>query len=152
MHSEQEEKETAATTATRRILLVEDDRSHRWVLRRVLENSFGDEVLVEEVSCGADGLARARRRPAVDLILLDLNLPDMSGFEVLRCLRTEPKTRGVPVVVLSSSQENDDVRRAYECGANSYVSKSQNPEQMIRQLRLLPVYWLDLNRLPTAES
>ena len=151
MHAEQEEQEEQET-ATRRILLVEDDRSHRWVLRRVLENSFGDEVLVEEASCGEDGIARARRRPPVDLILLDLNLPDVSGFEVLRRLRTEPKTRGVPVVVLSSSQDNDDVRRAYECGANSFVSKSQNPEQMIRQLRLLPVYWLDLNRLPTAES
>jgi CheY-like chemotaxis protein len=151
MHVEQE-KQGEQETVTRRILVVEDDRTHRWVVRRVLENSFGDEVRVEEVSCGADGLARAKRRPAVDLILLDLNLPDMSGFEVLRLLRAEPKTRGVPVVVLSSSQENDDVRRAYECGANSFVSKSQNPEQMIRQLRLLPVYWLDLNRLPSTES
>jgi two-component system response regulator len=148
MHAERDGQETA----TRRILVVEDDRSHRWVVRRVLENSFGEEIVVEEASCGADGLARAQRRPAVDLILLDLNLPDMSGFEVLRHLRAEPKTRGVPVVVLTSSQENDDVRRAYECGANSFVSKSQNPDQMLRQLRLLPVYWLDLNRLPAAES
>jgi two-component system response regulator len=148
MHAEQDGQETA----TRRILVVEDDRSHRWVLRRVLENSFAEEILVEEAGCGADGLARAQRRPAVDLILLDLNLPDMSGFEVLRHLRAEPKTRGLPVVVLTSSQENDDVRRAYECGANSFVSKSQNPELMIRQLRLLPVYWLDLNRLPAAEG
>ena len=146
--AEQGEQETA----TRRILVVEDDRSHRWVVRRVLENSFGEEVQVEEATSGEEGLARAGRRPAVDLILLDLNLPDISGFEVLRRLRAEPKTRSVPVVVLSSSQENDDVRRAYECGANSYVSKSQNPDQMIRQLRLLPVYWLDLNRLPAAES
>jgi two-component system response regulator len=142
----------AQETATRRILVVEDDRSHRWVVRRVLENSFGEEVQVEEASSGEEGLARAQRRPAVDLILLDLNLPDMSGFDVLRHLRAEPKTRSVPIVVLSSSQENDDVRRAYECGANSYVSKSQNPEQMIRQLRLLPVYWLDLNRLPPTEA
>jgi two-component system, response regulator len=145
-------EEDGQETATRRILVVEDDRSHRWVVRRVLENSFGEEVQVEEASSGEEGLARAQRRPAVDLILLDLNLPDMSGFDVLRHLRAEPKTRTVPVVVLSSSQENDDVRRAYECGANSYVSKSQNPEQMIRQLRLLPVYWLDLNRLPAAEG
>jgi len=148
MQAEQDRQETA----TRRILVVEDDRSHRWVVRRVLENSFGEEVQVEEASSGEEGLARARRRPPVELILLDLNLPDMSGFEVLRRLRAEPKTRSVPVVVLSSSQENDDVRRAYECGANSYVSKSQNPEQMIRQLRLLPVYWLDLNRLPPTEA
>jgi two-component system response regulator len=93
-------------------------------------------------------LTRAWRRPGVDLILLDLNLPDISGFEVLRRLRAEPKTRSVPVVVLTSSQERDDVRRAYECGANSFVTKSQNPESMFRQLRLLPVYWLELNRLP----
>ncbi len=141
MHVEQE-------PATHRILLVEDDRSHRWVLRRLLESSFGEEVVVEEADCGENALTRAWRRPGVDLILLDLNLPDISGFEVLRRLRAEPKTRGVPVVVLTSSQEREDVRRAYECGANSFVTKSQNPESMFRQLRLLPVYWLELNRRP----
>ena len=148
MHIESGEEEPVL----RRILLIEDDSSHRWVLRRLLENSFGGEIALEEASCGEDAVARAPRRPPIDLILLDLNLPDISGFEVLRRLRKEPKTRGVPIVVLTSSQEDGDIRRAYECGANSFVSKSESPERMLRQLRMLPVYWLELNRLPAAEE
>jgi two-component system response regulator len=141
MHAEED-------VPARRILLVEDDRSHRWVLRRLLENSFGEEILVEEASDGEAALTRAGRRPQIDLILLDLHLPDISGFDVLRRLRAERKTRGVPVVVLTSSREKADVARAYEYGANSFISKSESPELMFRQLRMLPVYWLELNRLP----
>lgn len=132
----------------RRILLIEDDRSHRWVLRRVLENSFGGEIVIEEADTGESALTRAARSPDVDLILLDLKLPDMSGFEVLKSLRSQARTRSLPVVVLTSSQEQEDIRRAYECGANSFVSKSDTPELMFRRLRMLPVYWLELNRLP----
>ncbi len=134
--------------SARRILLVEDDRSHRWVLRRVLENSLGEEIVIEEAETGESALRRATRRPGVDLILLDLNLPDMSGFEVLKRLRGESRTRALPVVVLTSSQEKEDIRQAFECGANSFVSKSETPELMLRRLQMLPVYWLELNRLP----
>lgn len=132
----------------RRILLVEDDRNHRWVMKRVLETSFGDEILVEEAENGTRALERACQRPAPDLILLDLGLPDIGGLEVLRRLRADTRTRALPVVVLTSSQENEDIRRAYENGANSFVSKSDTPEKMFQRLRMLPVYWLELNRLP----
>ena len=141
MHAEED-------VPVRRILLVEDDRSHRWVLRRLLESSFGEEILIEEASDGDAALTRAGRGPQIDLILLDLHLPDISGFDVLRRLRAERKTQGVPVVVLTSSREKADVARAYEYGANSFISKSESPELMFRQLRMLPVYWLELNRLP----
>ena len=140
--------EAEEDVSVRRILLVEDDRSHRWVLRRLLENSFGEEVLVEEASDGEAALTRAGRGPQIDLILLDLHLPGISGFDVLRRLRAERKTRGVPVVVLTSSREKADVARAYEYGANSFISKSESPDLMFRQLRMLPVYWLELNKLP----
>jgi two-component system response regulator len=63
-------------------------------------------------------------------------------------MRADPRTRALPVVVLTSSQENEDIRQAYENGANSFVSKSDTPEKMFQRLRMLPVYWLDLNRLP----
>jgi two-component system response regulator len=132
----------------RRILLVEDDRNHRWVMKRVLESSFGEEVSIEEAENGARALERASQRPPPDLILLDLGLPDMGGIEVLRRLRADARTRAVPVVVLTSSQEHEDIRLAYENGANSFVSKSDTPEKMFQRLRMLPVYWLELNRLP----
>lgn len=136
----------------RRILLVEDDRNHRWVMKRLLENSFGEEVTVEEAENGSQALERAPRRPTPDLILLDLGLPDTDGLEVLRRLRADPRTRALPIVVLTSSQEREDIRKAYEAGANSFVSKSDTPEKMFQRLRMLPVYWLELNRLPTDRT
>ena len=132
----------------RRILLVEDDRNHRWVMKRVLDSAFGEEISVEEADSGEKAVERASRPPGLDLILLDLHLPGIGGLEVLRQLRANPRTKGLPIIVLTSSQENDDIRQAYECGANSFVSKSDTPELMFQRLRMLPVYWLELNRLP----
>jgi CheY-like chemotaxis protein len=128
--------------------LIEDDGSYRWVIRRLLENAFGQDVSVEEFSAGETALERAASDPPPDLVLLDLHLPGMDGFEVLRRLRATERTRKVPVIVVTSSQEEKDVQRAYECGANSFVSKSDSPERTLQRLRLLPVYWLELNRLP----
>jgi two-component system, response regulator len=132
----------------KRILLVEDDRNHRWVMRRVLDSAFGEEITVEEAETGEQALERASKAPTPDLILLDLGLPDVGGLEVLRRLRADPRTKRVPIVVLTSSQEQEDIRKAYECGANSFVSKSDTPELTFQRLRMLPVYWLELNRLP----
>lgn len=132
----------------RRILLVEDDRNHRWVMKRVLDSAFGEDIAVEEAESGERAIERASRPPFVDLILLDLGLPGIGGFEVLRRLRADARTKGLPIVVLTSSQEKEDIRRAYECGANSFVSKSDTPELTFQRLRMLPVYWLELNRLP----
>ncbi|HVE65921.1 MAG TPA: response regulator [Thermoanaerobaculia bacterium] len=132
----------------RRVLLVEDEGAHRWVIRRLIENAFGEEVSVEEAVTGEKALERATADPPLDLILLDLGLPGVDGFEVLHRLRAEERTRRVPVIVVSSSAEENDVRRAYEEGANSFISKSDSPEKTLQRLRLLPVYWLELNRLP----
>ncbi|MEO8431705.1 MAG: response regulator [Acidobacteriota bacterium] len=134
--------------APRRILLVEDDPNHRWVMRRILDNAFGDEISVEEAETGERALERSVRKPEIDLILLDLGLPGINGIEVLKRVRSHPLTRGVPVVVLTSSQERDDIQTAYQFGANSFVSKSETPELMFQRLKMLPVYWLELNRLP----
>ncbi len=132
----------------RHVLVVEDDGSYRWVLRRLLESAFGNEISVEEASTGDRALERLHSRPPPDLVLLDLSLPGKSGFEVLERLRADEPTRRVPVIVVTSSQEESDVRRAYELGANSFVSKSDSPERTLQRLRLLPIYWLELNRLP----
>jgi two-component system response regulator len=146
MNTMTEPMDTMATT--RRILLVEDDRNHRWVMRRVLENAFGEEVIVEEAGTGETALERLHDRPLPDLVLLDLNLPDLGGLDVLRQMRRDDRTRSLPVVVLTSSQDRDHIRAAYESGANSFVSKSDTPELTFQRLRLLPIYWLELNRLP----
>lgn len=132
----------------RRVLVVEDDGSYRWVIRRLLESAFGSEVTVEEAPSGEQALERIASDPALDLVLLDLSLPGVSGFDVLQRLRADERTRRVPVIVVTSSQDEKDVQRAYEHGANSFVSKSDSPEKTLQRLRLLPIYWLELNRLP----
>jgi two-component system, response regulator len=136
----------------RRVLVVEDDGSYRWVIRRLLESAFGGEVAVEEAPSGGRALERIASEPLLDLVLLDLSLPDITGFDVLRRLRAEERTRRVPVIVVTSSQDERDVQRAYEDGANSFVSKSDSPEKTLQRLRLLPIYWLELNRLPEDPS
>jgi len=141
-----------APERARRVFLIEDDGSYRWVIRRLLESAFGQDVTVEEFSNGESALGHAASAPPPDLVLLDLNLPGLDGFEVLRRLRAHERTRKVPVIIVTSSQEEKDVRRAYECGANSFVSKSDSPEKTLQRLRLLPVYWLELNRLPDERS
>jgi two-component system response regulator len=134
------------------VLVVEDDGSYRWVLRRLLESAFGDEISVEEAPNGDAAFERVDSGPPLDLVLLDLSLPGHNGFEILEHLRANERTRRVPVIVVTSSQEESDVRRAYELGANSFVSKSDSPEKTLQRLRLLPVYWLELNRLPEEDS
>jgi two-component system response regulator len=149
---EPEKASSQSIKRARRVLLVEDDGAHRWVIRRLLENAFGEEVSVEEAVTGEKAIERAASGPGLDLILLDLGLPGLDGFEVLRELRAAEPTRRVPVIVVSSSKDEDDVRRAYEEGANSFISKSDSPEKTLQRLRLLPIYWLELNRLPEESS
>jgi CheY-like chemotaxis protein len=147
-----ESKSIGGQDHPRHILVVEDDGSYRWVLRRLLESAFGDEILVEEAPTGDVAMARVDSGPPLDLVLLDLSLPGHDGFEILGHLRANERTRRVPVIVVTSSQEESDVRRAYELGANSFVSKSDSPEKTLQRLRLLPVYWLELNRLPEEDA
>ena len=135
----------------KRILVVEDDGSYRWVIRRLIESAFGDEVTVEDAPTGDRAIERLDSGDPLDLVLLDLSLPGADGFAILKRLRADERTRRVPVIVVTSSQEPADVRRAYELGANSFVSKSDSPEKTLQRLRLLPIYWLELNRLPEED-
>ena len=82
------------------------------------------------------------------LILLDLNLPRVNGLEVLKRLRSDERTRLLPVVILSSSREQRDMLDSYGLGANSYVRKPVNFEQFVRAVELLRSYWLVLNEDP----
>ena len=82
------------------------------------------------------------------VILLDLKLPKVGGLQVLQRLRAEPHTRSVPVVVLTSSNEEQDMIRSYDLGANSYVRKPVDFQQFIEASRQLGFYWLVLNEIP----
>jgi len=88
----------------------------------------------------------AARAPGVPpLVLLDLDLPKLGGLEVLRRMKADPRTRGVPVVVLTSSSERRDVREAYARGANSYIVKPQEYAELVEKLGDLLRYWLQVD-------
>ena len=86
------------------------------------------------------------------VVLLDLKLPKVNGLEVLRRLRANDRTRRLPVVVFTSSSEEEDMLSSYSLGANSYVRKPVDFEQFLEATKQLGLYWLVLNELPADQS
>ncbi len=86
--------------------------------------------------------------PLPNLLLLDLNLPRVSGFEVLSWIRGHPALNRMLVVVLSASDRPEEIRRAYELGANSYVVKPHDPAELVRVVERVQNYWLGINTPP----
>ncbi len=140
------------------ILLVEDNPDDLELAIRALRKSGqGDGVVVARdgvealdylFGTGAFAGRDAAVQPAV--ILLDLKLPRLGGHEVLERLRKDKRTQLIPVVVLTSSDERDDIRGAYARGANSYIRKPVEFSQFTTMLGEVGHYWLDLNSRPQA--
>jgi two-component system response regulator len=133
-----------------RILLVEDNPDHRELtLMSLAENKVGNDVVVAgdgleavEYLFGSGRHAGRDARDVPALILLDLKLPKLNGIEVLRRIRDDARTRYAPVVILTSSSEEEDIVASLENGANSYVRKPVDFGHFVEQLRRLQVYWL----------
>jgi CheY-like chemotaxis protein len=86
--------------------------------------------------------------PVPDLILLDLNMPRMGGREVLKKLKTEPRLRAIPVIILTTSRELDDVKACYDLGANSYITKQPSFDEVVSSIKTLMEYWIEVATLP----
>jgi two-component system response regulator len=86
------------------------------------------------------------------VILLDLNMPRMGGLEFLREMREDPTLKLLPVVILTSSKEEQDIAKSYNLGANSYIQKPVDFEQFVSAIQTLGLYWLVLNVPPTGDS
>jgi CheY-like chemotaxis protein len=135
------------------ILLVEDNpNDEALTLRALKKNNIRNVVVV--VRDGAEALdwlfargAHAGRTPDVlpQVVLLDLKLPKVSGLEVLKAVRADPRTKRLPVVLLTSSKEEQDVLAGYDLGANSYVRKPVDFGEFAEAIRQLGLYWLVLN-------
>src|SRR5688572_10606622 len=136
------------------ILLVEDNPDDEALaLRALAKNNIANHVDVArdgveaiEYLLGED--AMAGRRPLPQVVLLDLKLPRMDGLDVLRRIRSEPRTRLLPVVILTSSNEQRDLVDSYSLGANSYIRKPVDFAQFQESVRQLGLYWLVLNQSP----
>ncbi|MBL7758553.1 MAG: response regulator [Chitinophagaceae bacterium] len=83
------------------------------------------------------------------MVLLDIQMPKVNGIEVLQQIKDDPRTRSLPVVILTSSKENPDIQRCYDLGANSYIVKPVNFESFAQAIKNLGFYWLLLNQPPT---
>jgi len=129
------------------ILLVEDNPQDAEIMLHVLrENGFGNDV--EVVRDGVAAIDFARNHPAPRLMLLDLKMPKVDGIEVLGALKADERTRSVPIVVLTSSSQESDVREAYRSGANGYVVKPVDIDAFGKIVGAIGAYWLDVNRVP----
>jgi CheY-like chemotaxis protein len=138
------------------ILLVEDNADDEVLtLRALKKNNIGSRVFV--VRDGVEALdflfctnsfADRDTHDMPELTLLDIKLPKMNGLEVLRRIRANEHTRGLPIVLFSSSKEQQDLIEGYQSGANSYVRKSVDFTQFEESIRQIGSYWLELNEAP----
>jgi CheY-like chemotaxis protein len=138
------------------ILLVEDTPSDATLIRRAFEKTNvlnpiiwtknGQEALGYLSGLGQYGDRAQYPLPA--LILLDLDLPEMTGFELLQWKRSQPNIRRIPAVVLTIDSASSAVNAAYDLGANSYLVKPGNPEEIMRVVKTIQDYWLGLNQAP----
>jgi CheY-like chemotaxis protein len=141
---------------TRSILLVEDTRQDELLILRALAkvNLANGVDVVRDGQQALDYLFRegefaGRVGPALPtVVLLDLNLPRVSGLDVLERLRADPRTRMLPVVILTSSDEERDRLRSYEHGANSFVRKPLDFTEFAETVARLGIYWLATNEPP----
>ncbi len=135
------------------VLLVEDDPGDVLMTRE----AFKDNKLANRLSVvpdGVDAMAFLRKEdqyagsPTPDLVLLDLNLPRMDGREVLAAMKSDPELRRIPVVVLTTSEAEEDVLRSYSLHANAYVTKPVDFQRFIEVVRQIDDFFVSVVRLP----
>lgn len=137
--------------AKKLILLVEDNPDDEFLTKDALRTGgVAHDLVVARDGAEAvqwifteEDSSASPRTP--DLVLLDLKLPKLSGFDVLERIRSDERTIGLPVVILTSSSEYQDIERSYANGANSYVRKPVNFSEFVRAVQALGVYWLTVN-------
>lgn len=139
------------------ILWVEDDGDDAFLIGRAIKKAGLDQPML--VTDGGEAVAylsgtgkysdRAAH-PMPSLVLLDLKLPRMSGFEILQWIRERQDLRRIPVIMFTSSKEKTDIDRAYDLGANAYLLKSVDHEDLVEALKRLRAFWLDLNLNPST--
>jgi CheY-like chemotaxis protein len=141
------------------ILLVEDDANDVLLIQRAF-NKAGLQSNLKTVRdgeqaihyLGGEGVYADREKyPTPFLVLLDLKMPGVNGFEVLEWVRQQPAMKRLLIVVLTSSNLQADVDRAYELGANSYLVKPVEFDEMVHMIQRFEIYWAEINRIATPQ-
>jgi len=129
------------------VLIIEDNDGHAALMQQILAKRVSPGGIYR-VSNGYEAfdLLQHWNSDPLRLILLDLDLPGLSGLEVLKRLRAGPETRHIPVVVIGSSADADAVAQSYDLGANSFISKAVETEQFEFTIEHIAPYWLELNQ------
>lgn len=148
--------EASTNRAEIEILLVEDNpHDAELALRALRKNNLANKVHVAKDGAealdfifGAGPTGAGRAGNGIKVILLDLKLPKVDGIEVLRRVKSDERTRSIPVVVLTSSHEDRDVVESYKLGVNSYIVKPVEFETFVQAVTDLGFYWLLLNKAP----
>jgi len=139
--------------ADKKILLVEDNPDdEKLTLRALKKNNIANPVVVARDGAEAVELLVGDRAQVFALVLLDLRLPKVHGLKVLERLRADPRTKLVPVVILTSSKEEADMVQGYSLGANSYIRKPVDFHKFVDAVARLGMYWLVLNEAPPVAA
>ena len=129
------------------ILLIDDNPDDIFITRRAIAKCHADCV-VESASTGQEAIDRLLSGKIPALIFLDLKMPGIGGIEVLQFIRSQEPLRYIPVVILTSSRINDDLKTAYKAGANSFIHKCHDLQSFTRNLSTAIQYWIELNISP----
>ena len=125
-----------------RVMLVEDNPSDaRLMIEALRDADFDGDLRIVHDGVEAMNHLRERTQSLPDLVLLDLNLPRKDGREVLAEMKRDPLLRHIPVVVLSTSRNEQDVRRSYELGANAFLSKPAEMNELFQTAKIIKVFW-----------
>jgi len=135
------------------ILYAEDEENDAFFLKRAFAQAgithplvvVSDGQQVMDYCSGSGPFGNRLEYPLPCLMLLDLNMPRKTGMEVLKWIREEPAVRTLPVIVLSSSLQDSDIHRAYVVGANAYLTKPSQPEELIVMAKAIQDFWLNQN-------
>ena len=142
------------------ILLVEDSDDDVFFMKRALklagvsnplQVAMDGQVALDYLS-GAGVFSDRSKHPLPTLVLLDLRLPLVPGLEVLKWMRSQARLSCVPVVVLTSSRQDSDMQNAYALGANSFLVKPSDANELVKMVRSIGDYWLRYNEVPSPES
>lgn len=141
------------------ILIADDDPDDRLMASEALAHSYTSSKIfcVEDGEALLDflynrGIYQNDPHPTPDLVLLDLNMPKKNGVEALKEIKSNPELKHLPIVVLTTSKEEEDIYRTYDLGVNSFITKPISYEALLNTMRILGKYWFEVVQLPTERN